>query len=181
MSINKSNFNYPSIYSFPPFFTKQTNISTWQQQSKIWQTLILEYFKFNKEFELVLNVGNAHYQNLFYNKSINRSLKPEIVREIIDLLVGQGVAKYEDPNLVIILGKSIEEWGIIIYQWVSDTGSLNSVLTQYELTQGDLVTDTEFYQLHPTILKWSLEDLATKGKCQLFKGNESDEFGVKFF
>lgn len=47
--INKSKkFEFPKIYNFPPFFTEQPNLNTFQSQLEQWKDIIINYCKFNK-------------------------------------------------------------------------------------------------------------------------------------
>jgi ESCRT-II complex subunit VPS25 len=64
---------------------------------------------------------------------------------------------------------------------IIDTGQTGSILTFYELTEGDLAETTEFRNLHPTILRKALDGLAKKGKAQVIKGDEGSADGVRFF
>jgi ESCRT-II complex subunit VPS25 len=85
-------FVFPSLYSFPPFFTqvrraassftseylricqnsKQPNEQTWAHQCAQWTTLILAYSRFHKLYRLELTDETCAGE-LFYNKDINRT------------------------------------------------------------------------------------------------------------
>ncbi len=43
-----------------------------------------------------------------------------------------------------IFWKKPEEWGDLIYKWISDNGKLNTVLTVFELQQGEEVEKQGF-------------------------------------
>ncbi|POV99568.1 hypothetical protein PSHT_13430 [Puccinia striiformis] len=45
---SKTGYNFPSIFSFPPFFTKQPNQQTWAHQVRLWHQLILSYCRYHK-------------------------------------------------------------------------------------------------------------------------------------
>ena len=51
----------------------------------------------------------------------------------------------------------------------------------YELHSGEDTTDAEFYELETWLFYKALEILQTEGKAQIFKGQTSDDDGVKFF
>lgn len=74
---------------------------------------------------------------------------------------------------------TLEEWSLIIYDYVSCKGFLGSVLTFYELTRGDDTRDEEFHGLDHGVLIKALEVLENDGKCELITGD--GEEGVKFF
>lgn len=97
--------------------------------------------------------------------------------------------------MYLIYWRKPEEWGQIIYDWVSskptrsremlirqisDTGQTGSILTFYELTEGDLAETTEFRGLDSAIMRKALEGLVKRGKAQIIKGDESSGDGVRF-
>lgn len=70
MSTEGQPFPFPSIYSFPPFFTRQPNSQTWTSQLSLWSSLILGYCRYNRIWRIDLNT--AIEWDLFSNKEINR-------------------------------------------------------------------------------------------------------------
>ncbi len=80
--------------------------------------------------------------------------------------------------------------------WVEETAQKGSVLTLYELTEGDgtrgtgeffsflkgkkgVLTGVEFHGLDPDLLQKALSVLVKRGKAQIF--GQEDSQGVKFF
>ncbi|KAJ2626332.1 Vacuolar protein-sorting-associated protein 25, partial [Coemansia sp. RSA 1290] len=57
----------------------------------------------------------------------------------------------------------------------TDHGLCNTVLTLYELANGDDTVGQEFHGLDPATLRRSLEVLQTQGKAQLFVGTSEDD------
>ncbi|VEU20500.1 DEKNAAC101299 [Brettanomyces naardenensis] len=53
--MDTSKFELPAIYNFPPFFTRQPNLQTYETQLDHWRKLILDYCKFYKIWALSLN------------------------------------------------------------------------------------------------------------------------------
>jgi ESCRT-II complex subunit VPS25 len=45
-------YEYPAIYNFPPFFTKQPNRNTYESQLEQWKEVILGYCKYNRVWAL---------------------------------------------------------------------------------------------------------------------------------
>ncbi|KAI1632692.1 ESCRT-II complex, vps25 subunit [Biscogniauxia mediterranea] len=82
-------------------------------------------------------------------------------------------------DVVWVYWKTPEEWAGLIEAWVEETAQKNTVLTLYELTEGEDTRGTEFYGLDPDILQKALQVLVKRGKAQIF-GHE-DQQGVKFF
>ncbi|KAF6818870.1 vacuolar protein-sorting-associated protein [Colletotrichum musicola] len=54
MTTTTSPFPFPREYSFPPFFTRQTNLTTHHAQLVKWSDLILSYCRHNRIFKLSL-------------------------------------------------------------------------------------------------------------------------------
>lgn len=85
-----SGFSFPTLYSFPPFFTyvppslpelgganpthsKQPNEQTWAHQSAQWANLNLAYCRFHRIFRIDLTEEQCESE-LFKNKAIDRAL-----------------------------------------------------------------------------------------------------------
>lgn len=67
----------------------------------------------------------------------------------------------------------------MIYGWVDGTGQKGSVLTIYELREGEGVGGREWVGMEEEMLKKVLGVLVKKGKAQVFGEGEGE--GVKFF
>lgn len=85
-----------------------------------------------------------------------------------------------DGAIVWLYWKRPEEWASTIYDWINETGQTGSIMTFYELTQGDMAHTTEFHELPEPILRKALDVLARQGKAQVFQGAGEDGDGVKF-
>ncbi|KAH3665957.1 hypothetical protein OGAPHI_004146 [Ogataea philodendri] len=166
-------YKFPSIYDFPPFFTKQIHQQTLDTQKSHWSRLILEYCQFNKIWILSLNgepmdSAPEHQDSdddnddddddtdipqysLFTNSKIDRSLRSDFILEIYTDMISKGKA----------------EWS-------------NTVLTLYELRKGDLARTQEFYGMSPTVLVKVLSVLVKSGRAQIMKDDNSKIAGVKF-
>lgn len=75
--------------------------------------------------------------------------------------------------------KRPEEWAEVIVGWVEDTGQKNTVLTLYELMNGEMTVGQDFHGMDAELFHRSLAVLVKRGKAQVF-GSE-DQQGVKFF
>ncbi|OTA07551.1 hypothetical protein A9Z42_0084500 [Trichoderma parareesei] len=158
-------FAFPREYSFPPFFTRQPNIAIHHAQLTKWSALVLSYARHHRLFRLV--VSSAAESDLFYNRAINRRLGPADIREVLDFMRKDGRA--EKP----------EEWAALVEAYVDETAQKGSVLTVYELTEGENTRGTEFHGMDNLVLMKALNILVKQGKAQIF-GSE-DSLGVKFF
>jgi len=62
----------PSIYSFPPFFTRQPNAETYAAQKTAWATLILNYYRAKRVWRIDINQATIEKVPIFSNKEIQR-------------------------------------------------------------------------------------------------------------
>lgn len=73
-----------------------------------------------------------------------------------------------------------EEWGNMIYKWVADMGKLNTVLTVWEIQNGEDSENQEFHELETKILLKALQSLEKQSKATIFSGSSEENLGVKF-
>lgn len=189
-------FRYPKIYNFPPFFTKQPNEQTWRAQLSSWIQLILDYSKENKiwimnnrgkvlskgtieDYEADEDAGDAgeddeaiEESSLFVNKQIDRSLGVELINEIFSEMVKNNDASYlhkGDSTTIVVNWYRPEDWASMILEWCEETGQLGSVLTMYEISNGDISIGAEFHGIHPVVLEKALNVLVKRGRAGLIK------------
>ncbi|KAN0034880.1 hypothetical protein ACTFIV_001416 [Dictyostelium citrinum] len=185
-------FQFPPYYQKEPFFTIQPILNTRKKQFQMWQDLILQYCRHYKIYELDINESIKSNSVLFNNEKINRKLSREALKSIIDDIIDNGFAEWVDSgsskekdknnnnnNRVLIMWRKPDEWASHIYKWVTDCGLLNTVLTVWEIQNGDDSKKQEFHQLNTTILMKALKVLEKQSKCQTFSQDEN--VGVKFF
>jgi len=138
----------------------------------------LDYCRFHKLWRL--HISDALETDLFYNKSLNRRLKPKDAMEVLESMISEGqLEDQENSTVVVVYWRKPEEWANAIYDWIDSTGQKNSVLTLYEISQGDMTTSQEFHGIDPTILRKALDVLVKRGSAQVF--GTGNEMGVKFF
>ncbi|KAJ9094683.1 hypothetical protein QFC21_005840 [Naganishia friedmannii] len=202
-----SGYVFPAIWSFPPFFTLQPNPQTFAHQLGLWTQLVLSWAKFHRAFTLNASaVDGGDCREAFHNPAINHrktatnsyqtdrhtSSEGRYGIPPVDNIAfwrlrspphTSGLVSPDPPqqnSTYLIYWKKPEEWASIIYSWISDNGLTGSIMTFYELTEGDMAHTTEFYQLPPSLLRRALDVLVKQGKAQVFKGEDVAE-GVKFF
>ena len=78
-----------------------------------------------------------------------------------------------------VFWKRPEEWGDLIAGWAEEMGQKNTVLTLYELREGDTTRGQDFHGMDEGLFRRSLTVLVKRGKAQVF-GSE-DQQGVKIF
>lgn len=68
---------------------------------------------------------------------------------------------------------------MVLEEWVDRTGQKGTVLTLYEIVEGDASRKEEFFGMDMELLIRSLGISVKRGKAQIFGGEGSE--GVKFF
>jgi ESCRT-II complex subunit VPS25 len=227
-----STFTWPREYSFPPFFTRQTNLTTLHAQLTKWSALVLSYCAYHRIFKLSLSEAagtatsatavsilsglhsaeetqHANVEELFHNRRLHRRLSYADIREVMDFMRKEGRVEYVSSSgssgsagaggdVVWVYWRTPEEWAGLVERWVEETAQKGTVLTLYELTQGEGVRGTgelleapgvllvvfadaraDFYGLDPDLLQKALSILVKRGKAQIF--GQEDSLGVKFF
>ena len=121
---------------------------------------------------------------------MRKRLKEQDARTLLDSMVSKegsersqwirdkGVAEGREGRCWVYWRRP-EEWAQVVGDWVEETGQKGTVLTLYELVEGDVTNSQEFHGMPMELLQRSLQVLAKKGKAQIF-GQEGQE-GVKFF
>ncbi|KAL6897086.1 ESCRT-II complex subunit domain-containing protein [Trichoderma evansii] len=196
-----TDFPFPREYFFPAFFTRQPNLTIHHSQLTKWSSLVLAYARHHRIFRLALSA--AADSELFFNRTLDRRLAPPDIREVIDFMRKDGRAEYLQPgdagsssnsngdssstgaaavaagDVVLIYWRKPQEWAALIEAYVDETAQKGSVLTVYELTEGENTRGTEFHGMDNGVLMKALNILVKRGKAQIF-GSE-DSLGVKFF
>ncbi|XP_003414304.2 vacuolar protein-sorting-associated protein 25 isoform X1 [Loxodonta africana] len=172
-------FEWPWQYRFPPFFTLQPNVDTRQKQLAAWCSLVLSFCRLHKQSSMT--VMEAQESPLFNNVKLQRKLPVESIQIVLEELRKKGNLEWLDKNKssFLIMWRRPEEWGKLIYQWVSKSGQNNSVFTLYELTNGEDTEDEEFHGLDEATLLRALQALQQEHKAEII--TVSDGRGVKFF
>lgn len=178
----RDDYVFPKDYDFPPFFTRQPTALTRQAQLKKWSAFIRDYCRHHKIFQLSL--VDLEDNPLFYNARLNKKLAIKDMVEVVDHMASkEGDERAEwlsaTKSAAWIWWRKPEEWGNLIAGWVDETGQKGSVLTLYEIVQGEATESQEFHGMDMEVLHKSLNVLAKKGSAQVF-GTE-DQQGVKFF
>jgi ESCRT-II complex subunit VPS25 len=135
----------PSIYSFPPFYTRQVHEETWLKQASLWSEIITSHCKAHRHF--VIPRCDPREDKLLStiteNVSIKRSLDSTAYRDIIDYMISREHATAISGAQVIVWWKSLSDWADEVYQYVTKYGlsSSGQVCTVYELFNGEDTAD----------------------------------------
>ncbi|GAA6013553.1 hypothetical protein JCM11491_002705 [Sporobolomyces phaffii] len=174
-------YTFPSLYSFPPFFTKQPNPSTWAHQRDQWVRLVLSWSRHTKTSLISLSQPALDASELFTHRELNRALPLAVVTEVLKFMAASKppAAEFVSQAACYVYWKTPAEWADAIYSWVRATGQQGAILTFYELTESD--PSLEFYTLPEALLRKVLDVLQRQGKCQVLRGTlGEDGDGVKF-
>lgn len=94
----------------------------------------------------------AAAEDIFFNRKLNRRLALADVREVIDFMRKDGRAEYvgggegaaasagggaAGGDVVWVYWRTPEEWAALVEGWVDETAQKGTVLTLYELTEGE--------------------------------------------
>ncbi|KAB8278809.1 ESCRT-II complex subunit-domain-containing protein [Aspergillus minisclerotigenes] len=184
---NSTPFQFPSTYSFPPFFTPQPNSTTRLSQLQKWSLLIQSWCRHHRTYRLSLI--EAIESPLFHNSTLRKRISLSEARNILDWMAeseekGGGGRRAEwvdgtNKTIAWVWWRRPEEWAGILADWVENTGQKNVVLTVYELVEGEATMSQEWHGMDVDVMMKSLNVLVKRGKAQVF-GSEGQE-GVKFF
>lgn len=166
--------NEYTLYYIP--FRIQLNAETKDRQLRAWKDLILNYCTIQRSF--IFDPAVFPY---FRNDSIGRFLSPEGVNSVIQYLIAQGNAEWENEthSRLRIFWKSIPSLAQELYDWAIGQG-LGTVYTIYELHASDDFADASFHGTDVSFIRRALQLLVTQQKCVLIPGSTPDEDGVKF-
>lgn len=93
---------------------------------------------------------------------------------------GHGEWQDENRTRCRILWRKPEQLATDIYQWAETNAYINNICTLYELHSGEDVNGMSFQGADEDLLRRALSILEGQGKCAIFKGDTSDEDGIKF-
>lgn len=98
--------------------------------------------------------------------------------------VDQGEWLQGQSSTCLVYWKKPSEWADLIYSHIRDSGQLNSIVTVYELFEGDETAGCQFHGLPEVLWARVLKPLQKANKAAVF-GAASDsaitaETGIKF-
>lgn len=183
----------PPHTSFPPFYTLQPNLATRAAQLHKWSTLFLSHARAYRSFSLSTS------SDLFTNSAISRSLPLDERREVLAFMVSKGVAAWtsnptptsasnagstdtasvyrrqmaaapDSVDTVYLWHSSPAEHGAALLAWADSIGKKNTVLTLWEVLEGNETRNEVFHALPIDMARVVLKSLQKQGKAQLFGG-----------
>jgi ESCRT-II complex subunit VPS25 len=121
---------------------------------------------------------------LWKNDNIGRQLQPNEIAQVMQDFCKSGHGEWQDDTnktVCRILWRKPEQLAADIHQWAEKNGYFGSVCTVYELHSGEDVNGMSFQGADEELLRRALQILQDQGKCTVFKGDTSEEDGIKFF
>lgn len=152
-------FSPDPIYEFPPFFTKQPNEDSWKSQLLKWHRIVTEFCKFSGKWQV------SYSSPVFANLRIQRQLPPEAVKLVLDDMVASGNAEQLGPSEVYVYAAKPSELAYELKQWAAATGHDGSVLTFYELQEGEIPGLERFKGIDSLLLKRLVKVLVKRGEA----------------
>ena len=124
-----------------------------------------------------LDLSSAPDLPLFNNTSISRRLSVESIQEVLEDLATRGNFEWSDKSKRrgLVFWRSPQQLGQEIYEWISQTGQLNTVLTTLEILEE--ADNNSWRGVSQGVLVKALRALECDNKCEIFDGDD----GVKFF
>ena len=159
--------NAPWMFIIP---TKEDQLQSWLES---WRAVLVDY---SRIFVIhVLNVDDVRQEFPFRNKSVNKELTADSIRDICDFMIEEGIAEWLDYSRVRlrVYWRSHNEWANRIYGFMMDTGRIVDLHTVY-----DLSTYEQEWSTLPTLdIKKVIEDLITQGKA---RWADNDQTAIRF-
>ena len=175
---DKRAWSFPEVYSYPPFWTLQSNPAEREKQCALWSNLICAFSKFHNitEFELI----GALETPLFKNAKLGRQLSENDLVLILDYLVEKGNAQWlsEKKGRVRIIWRTYKQWADMIYKWASDNGQVGTVFTVHELMEDH--PDAPCHKMNVEMLTDVIKSMQAEGRANYMQNQMLDECGVKF-
>uniref|UniRef100_A0A915DEA9 Vacuolar protein-sorting-associated protein 25 n=1 Tax=Ditylenchus dipsaci TaxID=166011 RepID=A0A915DEA9_9BILA len=164
-------FQFPWQYDFAPFYTIQPNLATREKQLEAWCRIVIDFCQYNKIYSIDLD--EIAKSELFNNTKLNRRLDTIGIRTVFDYLEQQKHVEWKDKTKrrCNIYWRRPEEWGQLIHEWASSCGLLNSIVTLYDLTQGEDTVDESFHGLDIDVLVKAIEYLESQKKAVFIEIN----------
>ena len=144
-----STFTFPREYSFPPFFTIQPNLTTRHAQFTKWFALIRGYCAHHRIFRISASNPEASGAGpLFHNARLSRRLDAREIREVLAAMskdengaLAEPVAP-GDADAFWIWWRTPGDWANLLEGWIDETAQRGSVLTVYEILEGEATRGT---------------------------------------
>lgn len=161
------------FYEFPPFFTRQPNEDTWTTQRRLWAKVISQYCQEEGKWQV------SQVAPVFNNPRIQRRLSIETIKEIFQYMCDEGEAERTGPSDIYVFKDKPVNLAYILSQWAQQSGNAGSVMTFYELTEGEYPGLDVFKNMDQFLLKKVSDMMVRKGEAAVMK-EDNEIVGIKF-
>lgn len=152
--------------AFETSYRLQPNAQTFSHQLGLWTSLFLSYCKFYRIFTIDVTAedGGSRLGSLFWNQGIRSKaqrytapgmvlidranfvgrLQPSAIKQLVNHLLKEGLVAPDPPKqsptaaTYLIYWRKPQEWAKLLLQYVEDNGLKGSIMTVYEITDGDM-------------------------------------------
>lgn len=133
---------------------------------------------------VLVGEGDENKQSIFNNTSIQRTVPQVFIDEIWSKMCEEGKALgtqdgKRDSSQFYILWRNLDSWASLILQWFESSGSLNQVVTIYELSQGDGTADWEFHGMPEPLIAYCIKPLCQRNRATLIKDERGNPVATK--
>ncbi|KAK8885576.1 Vacuolar protein-sorting-associated protein 25 [Tritrichomonas musculus] len=174
-----SKYKFPPIHDFPPFYTFQEDSHEASRiQVSAWTDIIMKYKKSQKKD--TLDLDKELDSDLFNNKAIKRKMSMDDAIKIVSIMVDSQNAEYIDPSnkkKVKLITRKPGEWAEIIFRWATEKSLRNTVITFYEIAEGDDSADQPFYKIDYKELYEAAKVLEKNKRAKIMKSSEIQSSG----
>ena len=158
MSSNLINpkYKFPDYFSWPFFFTLQTNGEVRRKQIHMWIDLVLKFCQDNKVWKLTPELFST---NLGQNPKINRKLNQNDIGVIFQSLVSVKKAMFVNQKKqddIYILWKSMNEWEQYLYNAAMNRQSIDKLETLDYIIEDDDNKNEEYYNKYLVLKNLSI-------------------------
>ena len=159
--------NAPWMFIVP---TKDDQLQSWLES---WRAVFVDYSRI-LVFH-VLNIDDVRQEFPFRNKSVNKELTADAIRDICDFMITEGIAEWLDYSRVLlrVYWRNHTEWANRIYGFMIDTGRVVDLHTLFDLS----TYDQEWSTLPKIDMKKVIEELIGQGKA---RWANKDQTAIRF-
>jgi len=91
------------------------------------------------------------------------------------------LSKGDVKEEIVVWWHSAEEWASVLLKWVEETGQRNTILTFYELLEGDATMDCEWRGMGEEVLGRVVRVLVRRGRAGLLGEGVGEGRGLKIW
>jgi ESCRT-II complex subunit VPS25 len=158
-------------------------METKRRQIDMWCDLIFRYTKAKNLQEL--DIANAQETELFRNRAIERWLDGPTITFFLDRLVARQNAQWLTPDKkkIKLIWRRPEQWADTFSEWATRNSMKNTVLTYWELREGDCTLNEPFHLMDMEVMQATFKMMEKQKRAQILPADRPeklDEYAIKF-